>query len=102
LADETNKAFRAITGNPDWCFYIQGDEVLHEKYHDVIREGMERWKDDPEVDGLLLNTNIFTARSIMWPLLQDGTAMKYASSATTRISILTGMRRVSEKTMIKN
>ncbi len=59
LADETNKAFHAITGNSDWCFYIQGDEVLHEKYHDVVRKGMEQWKDYPEVDGLLFKYRHF-------------------------------------------
>jgi hypothetical protein len=59
LADETNKAFRAITGNPDWCFYIQGDEVLHEKYYDTVRKAMERWKDNLEVDGLLFRYKHF-------------------------------------------
>ena len=59
LADETNKAFRAITGNPDWCFYLQGDEVVHEKYHDTIRKGMLQWKDNPEVDGLLFKYKHF-------------------------------------------
>ncbi len=59
LADETNKAFRAITGDPDWCFYIQGDEVLHEKYHDAVREGMLQWKDDKEADGLLFKYKHF-------------------------------------------
>lgn len=59
LADETNKAFRAITGNPDWCLYIQGDEVVHEKYHDTIRKGMRQWKDNPEVDGLLFKYKHF-------------------------------------------
>ncbi|MES2004571.1 MAG: glycosyltransferase family 2 protein [Bacteroidota bacterium] len=59
LADETNKAFRAITGNPDWCFYIQGDEVLHEQYHACIRESMLRWKDNKEVDGLLFKYKHF-------------------------------------------
>lgn len=53
LADETDKAFRAIGADTDWCFYIQGDEVVHEKYHSAIREGMLRWKDDKKVDGLL-------------------------------------------------
>lgn len=53
LAAETNKAFQAIGQESDWCFYIQGDEVLHEKYYDVIRKGMLRWKDDKRVDGLL-------------------------------------------------
>lgn len=53
LAEETNKAFRAIGEDTDWCFYIQGDEVVHEKYLDIIREGMQQWKDDKQVDGLL-------------------------------------------------
>lgn len=53
LAAETNKAFQAIGSDSDWCFYIQGDEVLHEKYYEVIRQGMMRWKDDIRVDGLL-------------------------------------------------
>ncbi|WP_276133011.1 glycosyltransferase family 2 protein [Polluticoccus soli] len=53
LAEETNKAFRAIGEDTDWCFYIQGDEVVHEKYHPAIIEGMNKWKDHKEVDGLL-------------------------------------------------
>ncbi len=53
LASETNIAFQSIGSDSDWCFYIQGDEVLHEKYYDVIRQGMIRWKDDKRVDGLL-------------------------------------------------
>lgn len=53
LAEETNKAFRAIGNDTDWCFYIQGDEVVHEQYHNSIYEGMKKWKDKKEVDGLL-------------------------------------------------
>lgn len=53
LAAETNKAFNAIGDDADWCFYIQGDEVVHEQYHDAIRNGMLQWKDDKRVDGLL-------------------------------------------------
>lgn len=53
LAEETDKAFLAIGDDTDWCFYIQGDEVVHEKYHANILEGMRRWKDDKRVDGLL-------------------------------------------------
>ena len=53
LADETNKAFRAISGEPDWCIYIQGDEVLDEKYHATVKQSMEQWKNHQEVDGLL-------------------------------------------------
>jgi hypothetical protein len=55
LACETNKAFQAIENNFDWAFYIQGDEIVHEKYLPVIKDEMERWKDDDNVDGLLFN-----------------------------------------------
>jgi len=44
LAIETDKAMDAITGQPDWCFYIQGDEVLHEQYLEEIRAAMLRYK----------------------------------------------------------
>jgi glycosyltransferase involved in cell wall biosynthesis len=59
LADETNKALRAISSNPDWCFYIQGDEVMHEQYIETVREGMLKWKDHKEVDGLLFKYKHF-------------------------------------------
>jgi hypothetical protein len=55
LADETNKAFRAIDQDSDWCFYIQGDEVVHEKYLPVIKEALLKYKDDARIDGLLFN-----------------------------------------------
>ncbi|MDP4280944.1 MAG: glycosyltransferase family 2 protein [Bacteroidota bacterium] len=55
LAVETNKAFDAISPDADWAFYIQGDEVFHESQcQEAIRE-MEKWKDDPETEGLLFN-----------------------------------------------
>lgn len=53
LAEETNKAFQAIGKDTDWAFYIQGDEVIHEKYFGTIKKEMLRWKDDSRVDGLL-------------------------------------------------
>lgn len=55
LALETDKAFAAISDDTDWAFYIQGDEVVHEKYLDTIYENMKRYKDDKSVDGLLFN-----------------------------------------------
>jgi hypothetical protein len=55
LAKETNKAFDAIEENTDWCLYIQGDEVVHEKYHQEINNAMHQWKDHPEVEGLLFD-----------------------------------------------
>jgi len=55
LALETDKALKMIPDDTDWCFYVQGDEVLHEKYIESLTEAMQKWKDHPEVDGLLLN-----------------------------------------------
>ncbi|MDR3351069.1 MAG: hypothetical protein LBN98_05450 [Prevotellaceae bacterium] len=53
LAQETDKAFAAVPPDADWAFYIQGDEVLHEKYIPVIRQAMEQYKDDRNVEGFL-------------------------------------------------
>jgi hypothetical protein len=55
FAVETDKAFQAIPEDSDWAFYIQGDEVIHEKYLENIRKEMEHYKDDKTVDGLLFN-----------------------------------------------
>jgi hypothetical protein len=58
LAEETNKAFDAITG-ADWCFYLQGDEVIHEKYHAEIVNSCKKYLGQKEVDGLLLKYEHF-------------------------------------------
>ncbi len=55
LAVETDKAFQLISPDSTWAFYIQGDEVVHEKYHAIIREAAEKYKDDPLVEGLLFH-----------------------------------------------
>jgi len=52
-ADETDRAFDAIPEEYDWCFYIQGDEVVHEQYLPVVKKAMEDNLDKPEVEGLL-------------------------------------------------
>lgn len=59
LAKETDKALRQISTDSDWAFYIQGDEVVHEKYLDVIRNGMFQWKDNKQVEGLLFKYKHF-------------------------------------------
>ena len=59
LADETNKALKAVPSDSDWIFYIQGDEVVHEKFLPIIRAAMEKYKDDDNVDGLLFNYHHF-------------------------------------------
>ncbi len=59
LAIETNKALKHISPEADWAFYIQGDECLHEQYLDSLHETMLRWKDDPNVEGLLFDYRHF-------------------------------------------
>jgi hypothetical protein len=59
LAVETDKAFQAISDESDWCFYIQGDEVVHEKYYDEIQSQMKQWLHDNKVDGLLFKYKHF-------------------------------------------
>ncbi len=53
LALETDKAYAEIAKDADWAFYIQGDEAIHEKYHGVVYDAMQRFKDDKRIDGLL-------------------------------------------------
>lgn len=53
LALETDKAFQAISADTDWCFYIQGDECVHEKYLPVIRQEMQNQINNLNVEGLL-------------------------------------------------
>jgi hypothetical protein len=53
FAAETDKAYAAISPESDWAFYIQGDEVVHEKYHPLIRKEMELNLHKPEIEGLL-------------------------------------------------
>ncbi len=55
LAVETDKAFAAIASDSDWCFYIQGDECVHEKYLPIIKEAMELNLPNKKVEGLLFN-----------------------------------------------
>ena len=50
LSTETNKALMECSG--DWCFYIQGDEVLHEKYYDNVRAAMKKYYNDSKTEGL--------------------------------------------------
>lgn len=59
LAVETDKAFAAVAPDSDWAFYIQGDEVIHEKYLDTIRESMEKHLHNKEVNGLLFHYEHF-------------------------------------------
>ena len=53
LAVETNKAFAAVSAKSDWCFYLQGDEVVHEKDHQAILDACTTYLPDKRVEGLL-------------------------------------------------
>jgi hypothetical protein len=53
LAVETNKSLKAVSKDADWCFYIQGDEVVHEQYLPAIRQAMQDNLNDQEMNGLL-------------------------------------------------
>ncbi len=54
---QTNIALEKCTG--DWCFYIQADEALHEKYLDTVRKRCEELQDDRDVEGLLFRYKHF-------------------------------------------
>jgi hypothetical protein len=53
MALETDKALAHIATDSDWAFYIQCDEVVHEKYHDEIRKSCELHQNDKKVLGLV-------------------------------------------------
>ncbi|RZA02735.1 MAG: glycosyltransferase family 2 protein [Sphingobacteriaceae bacterium] len=53
FAAETDKAFKAISPDADWAFYIQGDECVHEKYLLLIKKEMEDNLNDSKIEGLL-------------------------------------------------
>lgn len=43
----------------DWLFYLQADEVIHEKYLPIIRKRCEELLDNKEVEGLLFRYRHF-------------------------------------------
>lgn len=50
LSIETNAALKECTG--DWGVYIQADEVLHEKYLDIVKGSMHKYQNVKSVEGL--------------------------------------------------
>lgn len=59
FAEETDKAFAAVSSDMDWTFYIQGDECVHEKYHEIIYSEMQAALLKPEIEGLLFKYRHF-------------------------------------------
>ncbi|MCK5033057.1 MAG: hypothetical protein KAS18_05465 [Calditrichia bacterium] len=56
-AYQTNIALKECNG--DWCFYVQADEVVHEKYLPIIKENCEKYLNINEVEGLLFDYKHF-------------------------------------------
>jgi glycosyltransferase involved in cell wall biosynthesis len=59
LAVETDKALAAVSPDADWCFYIQGDEVVHEQYLPIIKQAMADNLNQKKVEGLLFKYTHF-------------------------------------------
>jgi len=55
MAIETDKAMRHISADTDWAFYIQCDEVVHEKYHQSIINACNDQLNDKRIMGLVFN-----------------------------------------------
>jgi len=53
LSEQTNLALDRVTG--DWAIYLQADEILHEADAQRLHDAMEKYLDDPEVEGLLFD-----------------------------------------------
>ena len=105
LAVETDKAFHHISPDSDWAFYIQADEVVHEKYHQIIRKTAETYLADERIEGLLFNylhfygTYDYVGDSRKWYhkevriIRNDRTIQAYRDAQ--------GFRRGSEKLKVK-
>jgi hypothetical protein len=57
FAEQTDIALEACTG--DWCFYLQSDEVVHERFLPVIRSRCADLLLDKEVEGFLFSYKHF-------------------------------------------
>jgi len=72
FAIETDKAYAQISDDTDWAFYIQGDEIVHEKYLPSIEAAMLANLKSPKVEGLLFKylhfygSYDYTASSRRW------------------------------------
>lgn len=56
-AHQTDIAKSYCTG--DWLFYLQSDEVIHEKYLPIIKNRCLELLDDKEIEGLVFNYHHF-------------------------------------------
>jgi glycosyltransferase involved in cell wall biosynthesis len=56
-AQQTDEAMKYCSG--DWLFYLQSDEVVHERYLDTIKSACEHYKEDKRIEGLLFQYHHF-------------------------------------------
>ena len=59
LAIETDKALAAVSADTTWAFYIQSDEIVHEKYHESIKSTLQSYENELSVEGLLFKYTHF-------------------------------------------
>ncbi|MBN1757844.1 MAG: hypothetical protein JW863_05975 [Chitinispirillaceae bacterium] len=57
FSQQTNLALDHCSGK--WCFYLQSDEVVHERYLATIQEACRYFNDSKEVDGFLFKYKHF-------------------------------------------
>lgn len=56
-AQQTDLAMQYCTG--DWLFYLQGDEVVHERYLDTIVSACKEYENNDKIEGLLFKYRHF-------------------------------------------
>jgi glycosyltransferase involved in cell wall biosynthesis len=105
LAVETDKAKALINPKSDWAFYIQADEVIHEKFHAAILQGCAEHLSNAAVEGLLFDylhfygTYDYVGDSRKWyhkevRIIRNNTSITAYKDAQ-------GFRRVTEKIWVK-
>lgn len=58
-AEQTNIALSHCRPDADWAFYLQSDEILHEKEYAGIRASMEQYQEDENILGLMFRYRHF-------------------------------------------
>jgi len=53
LSEQTNIALNKCRG--EICFYIQGDETIHQDDYSLIEDGIDKMKNSPNLQGLIFN-----------------------------------------------
>jgi len=54
FAQQANIGFDAASKDSDWLFHLQADEIIHENDLGIIKESLEKYISNKEVEGFLL------------------------------------------------